>query len=168
MTMQYDNSTVRRRDCLMDENAARQLLLSAEYGVLAMTDGNGTPYAVPVNYVWDGKNAIYLHCAPEGRKLYFLRTNNKVSFCVVGRVNLLPEKFTTEYESILAEGTATVVADDSERMAALKMMVEKLSPDNIELGMKYSAKSFHRVALVRITVDKWSGKRKRVVGEVRY
>ncbi len=166
--MQYDNSAVRRRDRLMDEAEARTLLAGAEYGVLAMADADGMPYAVPVNYVWDGADTLYVHCAPEGRKLEVLRANSRVSFCVVGQVRLLPAKFTTEYESVLIEGTAAVVTDDDERMAALKMLVEKLSPDDVEVGMKYSAKSFHRVALLRIKGERWSGKRKRVTGEVKY
>ena len=67
--MKYVNDTVRRQDRLMDEDRARELLRTSEYGVLSMADTDGTGYGIPVNYVWDGADSIYIHCAPEGHKL---------------------------------------------------------------------------------------------------
>ena len=81
--MKYVNETVRRQDRLMDEAKALKLLENGEYGVLSMvSDGGG--YGIPVNYVWNGKNSVYIHCAPEGRKLEALKDNNKVSLCIIG------------------------------------------------------------------------------------
>ena len=66
--MKYVNETVRRRDRLLDEERALELLKDGEYGVLSMVSEGGG-YGIPVNFVWDGKNSAYIHCAPEGRKL---------------------------------------------------------------------------------------------------
>ena len=66
--MEYNNSGVRRQDRLLQHDSACLLLRKGEYGVLSMVDG-GVPYAVPVSYVWDGQSSVYVHCAPEGRKL---------------------------------------------------------------------------------------------------
>ena len=93
--MKYVNDTVRRRDRLMDEARALELLKNGEYGVLSMVSEGGG-YGIPVNFVWDGKNSAYIHCAPEGRKLEAIKANNKVSLCIIGNVNLLPGKVTTE------------------------------------------------------------------------
>ena len=60
--MKYVNDTVRRRDRLMDEVRARELLRDSEYGVLSMIDENGIPYGIPVNHVWNGEDSIYIHC----------------------------------------------------------------------------------------------------------
>ena len=99
--MRYNNDNVRRRDRLMDEARALELIKSAEYGFLSMISAEGKPYGIPLNYVWDGNHSIYLHCAPEGRKLEALAVHPEVTFCIVGRTHLLPNKFTTEYESVL-------------------------------------------------------------------
>ncbi len=160
--MYYDNSMVRRRDRCLSEPDAVRLLREAEYGVLSMASRDGEPYGVPVNYVWDGGDRLYIHCAPEGHKLKVLFDNGKVSFCVVGRVHLLPGQFTTEYESIVLKATATVVEDDEERWKALRLLLGKLSPDDVETGLKYSEKSFHRVTIVCLHIESWSGKCKRV------
>ena len=67
-TMPYDNSAVRRQDRLLDEARARELLAGGRFGVLSLVDGDGA-YGIPVNYVWDGDDSLYVHCAPDGRKL---------------------------------------------------------------------------------------------------
>lgn len=160
--MKYVNDTVRRRDRLMDEARALELLRTREFGVLSMVDTNGSGYGVPLNYVWDGDHCIYIHCAPEGHKLLALEKNPKVSFCIIGDVHLLPEQFTTEYESVILRGTALIHLDESERMEALRLLVDKLSPDFRAIGYKYSEKSFHRVDIIRIDIEEYSGKCKHV------
>ncbi|AGB29426.1 putative flavin-nucleotide-binding protein [Prevotella dentalis DSM 3688] len=159
--MKYVNDTVRRQDRLMDEGRALELLRTSEYGVLSMVSEGGG-YGIPVNYVWDGRQSIYIHCAPEGRKLRALAENARVSFCLVGRVNLLPGKFTTEYESALFFGEAHTRLDDEEKMAALHLLIDKLSADFRDTGDKYARKSFHRVEIIRVDFTEFSGKRKKV------
>lgn len=160
--MRYVNETVRRQDRLMDEARAIELLNTSEYGVLSMVDKDGTAYGVPLNYVWDRKNSIFIHCAPVGHKLEALEKNPNVSFCIVGDVKLLPGKFTTEYESVVLKGVAHIHLSPEERMAALLKLVDKLSPDFKELGAKYSKMSFHRVNIIRVDFSEYSGKCKHV------
>lgn len=160
--MKYVNEKVRRQDRLMEESRARELIATAEYGVLSMVDEHGEAYGVPLNYVWDGKDSIFIHCAPEGRKLRALVRNPQVSFCIVGRVKLLPGQFTTEYESVVLKGTACVDFSPEERIDALHLLIDKLSPDFKAIGDKYAHKSFHRVQIIRIDFSEYSGKRKYV------
>ena len=162
LTMKFDNTSVRRQDRLLDEARATELLKTAEWGVLSMCDTDRAPYGLPINYVWDGGNSLYLHCAPDGRKLRCLDHEDRVSFCIVGRVHLLPSRFTTEYESVVLAGKARRGLDESERRHALELLLDKLSPDDKAVGMKYAAGSFHRVEIVRLDIESWSGKRKHV------
>ena len=160
--MNYCNDDVRRRDRLLDEARALELLQQAEYGVLSMIDEEGSPYGIPINHIWDGASCIYIHCAPEGKKLRALAKHSQVSLCIVGRVHLLPSKFTTEYESVILRGTAHIDLSEEERRHALHLLLEKLCPDDLELGKVYVEKSFHRTAIIRIDVESFSGKRKYV------
>lgn len=100
--VKYDNSPVRRQDRLLEEEHAAELLRSGEYGFLALGGGRGG-YGVPVNYAAEGSR-IYIHCAPEGEKLRRIGQDAQAVFCVVGRTAPQPERFTTEYESIMASG----------------------------------------------------------------
>lgn len=161
MEMRYVNDTVRRQDRLLDEARALELLEKGEYGVLSMVSDEGG-YGIPVNFVWDGKQSVYIHCAPAGRKLEAIEKNNKVSLCIVGNVNLLPGKFTTEYESAIFFGTAHIHLTDEEKMEALHLLIDKLSADFKDIGAKYAEKSFHRVEIIRIDFTEFSGKQKKV------
>lgn len=160
--MKYVNEKVRRQDRLLDENRAIELLRSGEYGILSMVSEGGG-YGIPVNFVWDGKDSVYIHCAPEGRKLRALEENPRVSLCVVGHTHLLPRNFTTEYESAIFFGEAHIHLSDEEKMRALHLLIDHFSPDFREIGDKYAHKSFHRVEIIRIDISTFSGKQKKVL-----
>lgn len=168
--MIYDNSDVRRQDRLLDETRARELLNTGEFGVLSMVcthgSGNGTAwigaYGIPLSFVWDGRDSVYIHCAPEGKKLRCISANPEVSFCVIGRTNVISGKFTTEYESIVLRCRAFTGLSPEERMEALKMLLGKYSPDDMLVGMKYAEKSFHRTEIIRLDIRSVSGKSKRL------
>lgn len=68
--MKFDNSTIRRQDRTLEQERAFEILKEGEFGILSMRaeDGNGA-YGIPLSYVWDRGNSIYIHCAPAGRKL---------------------------------------------------------------------------------------------------
>lgn len=158
--MQYDNHDVRRQDRLLPEETARQLLREGEYGFLSLLDPEGRAYGIPVNFVWDGTKSLYIHCAPEGRKLRSIATHPEVSFCVVGKTHVYPQKFTTAYESIVLRGKASTGLPETERRRALEMILDKYSPNDKEVGLKYAEKSFHRTEIIRIDIDTMSGKSK--------
>lgn len=163
--MEYNNNDVRRQDRLFSEDEARVLLRNGEYGVLSMVDGNGdetVAYGVPVSYVWDGDDALYVHCAKEGRKLRCLSGNERVSFCVVGQTRVIPDKFTTAYQSIVLECRAATGLADDERRKALRMILDKYSREYAEIGSKYAERSFPRTEVIKFIIGKWSGKSKRV------
>lgn len=159
--MKYDNSTVRRQDRLMEEALALEILKNGEYGYLSLVDtGNGgVPYGIPVSYVLDDAS-IYIHCGPAGRKMDIIGESAPVSFCVVGGTQIIPHKFTTNYESVVVAGVVHNVKDDEECWRCLRLILEKYSPANMEVGIKYAEKSFFRTRVLRIDIDSISGKRK--------
>lgn len=161
--MKYTNDTVRRQDRLLDEASARQLLCEAEYGVLSMATPEGGAYGIPVNYVYDGSDTLYIHCAPEGRKLRCIEANERVSFCVVGRTRLLPGKFTTEYESVVVEGRASVGLSDEEKRHAIALLLDKLDAAHKAEGLRAAEHSYHRLEVVKVEISTFSGKCKRVM-----
>lgn len=146
---------MRRKEFAMTAENAEELLKHGEYGVLSTADKNGVPYGVPLNYAYDGKK-IYFHCAPEvGRKLENIADNSNVCFTVVGKVERVPEKFSTRYESVIVGGTATVA---EEKEYALALLIEKYSPDFAEAGAKYIERAAYKTAVYAITVSELSGK----------
>lgn len=164
--MEYNNNDVRRQDRLLTEDEATMLLRTGEYGVLSMIDcleEKAMAYGVPVNFVWDGKEALYIHCASEGRKLRCLDNNKDVSFCVVGKTKVIPNKFTTAYQSIVMECKAETALAEDERRKALHLIIEKYSPEHMEVGKKYTESSFARTRVIKLNIVRWSGKCKHMM-----
>ena len=65
--MKFTNEHVRRQDRTLNETRAFEILKEGEYGILSMQSENGDgAYGIPLSYVWDRGNSIYIHCAPVG------------------------------------------------------------------------------------------------------
>ncbi len=151
---------VRRKDREISIEMATQLLAEGEYGFLATAGPDGQAYGIPLNYVFKN-NCLYFHCAVEGHKLDNIRANNKISFCVVGKARVIPDKFTTEYESAVAFGKASEV-QGSEKHEALLSLLEKYSPDFMEEGKKTIEKYNKMTAIIKVEVNKITGKARKL------
>jgi nitroimidazol reductase NimA-like FMN-containing flavoprotein (pyridoxamine 5'-phosphate oxidase superfamily) len=150
------DSTLRRHDRQIAEIEALEILQKGEYGILSMCSSSNEGYGVPLNFVLV-ENDIYFHCATEGSKLRFLKENNRVSFCVVGKTVLLPSEFGTIYESAIASGTATEV-DGEEKQEVLMQITKKYSADYIEQGKDYIKRYFDRVKVIKLSIESLTGK----------
>lgn len=111
---------VRRKDRVIPDEEAWDLLRRAEYGVLSTVSEDGRPYGVPLNYCV-AEDSIYIHSALEGRKIENLEhgasQGASVSFCVVGDTEVMPEKFGTKYESVIVAGRVEEVFGTGKRVA---------------------------------------------------
>lgn len=137
---------------------ALELLRNGEYGILSVIGDDGYPYGVPLNHVYkDG--CIYFHCALEGHKIDAIKNNNKVSFCVVGNTEIISDKFSTKYESVIIFGRAEEVIEENEKKAGLLSIIEKYSSDYQDEGKKYINKDYQRAALFRIVIEHIIGKK---------
>ncbi len=150
---------MRRADRATSAEEARSLLESAEYGVLSMCSAAGLPYGVPLNFALAG-NSLYFHCAPEGRKIDLLRANPRVSFCVVGSTEVLPEQFGTKYESVVAAGTVEELAAEEKRQGLI-LLVRKYSPNHVREGLEYIDRHIDKTRVFRIRLDSITGKARR-------
>jgi nitroimidazol reductase NimA-like FMN-containing flavoprotein (pyridoxamine 5'-phosphate oxidase superfamily) len=147
---------MRRKEKALQDDHIEQILRAGEYGIMSTVDGSGQPYGVPLNYLYMS-GSIYFHCALEGHKLKNIDACTKVSFCVVGRTNVVPEKFSTDFESVIVFGKACVV-DGEERYSALLGLVKKYSPDFVSAGKAYIAKLDSRTKVVKIEIESVTGK----------
>jgi hypothetical protein len=148
--------TMRRADRAIPDSEAKEILQAGEYGVLSTVSVDGQPYGVPVSYSYAG-DVIYFHCAPEGHKLENLSGNSRVSFCVVGKTQVLPDKFATNYESVIVFGKAFEVTDD-EKHTGLVELLKKYSPGFMEKSLRYIEGDSGQARVYRIVIESMTGK----------
>lgn len=122
---------IRRMDQALPRERCEEILREAAWGTLALCGADGVPYAVPVNFVQEG-GKIWFHCALEGRKIDLIRENPMVSFCVVGSAQVVPEDFTTKYESVILTGRARLLETREEKIGPMTALCKKFSEPYLE------------------------------------
>jgi uncharacterized protein len=147
---------MRRKDRAVTEKEAIALLNKAEYGVLSTVTENGKPYGVPLNFCMID-HCIYFHCAVEGQKIDNIKQNNSVSFCVVGKTEILADKFGTKYESAIVSGEVEEVFDMN-KQTALEGLLHKYSPDYFDTGIKYIEGLREKTRVFKMTINTLTGK----------
>lgn len=150
---------MRRKDREQNHDEIAGILKDQPYGVLSTVSQEGVPYGVPLSYVYTN-DVIYLHGAKEGQKLDNLSMNSNVSFCVVGKTSVLPEKFSMNYESVIVFGKADFISGEEKKYALLEI-IKKYSPEFIEKGKSYIEKAASGTELIKITITHMTGKTKR-------
>ena len=151
---------MRRGGQMLPEEENERILREGSHGVLAVGGDGGYPYAVPLSFFYDGR-AIYFHCAKQGHKLDAIRRDERVSFCVVDKDDVVQEKYTTLYRSVIAFGRARVVEDPGEKRAAVTSLAEKYSPDHRD-GIAAAVDSeWNALNIVRIDIEHVTGKEAR-------
>jgi len=148
---------IRLKDRVVNAEKTIEIITKGSYGVLSTIGEDGYPYGVPLNYTYYD-NCICFHCAQEGLKLDNINFNNKVSFCVVTKSDVLGNEFDTDYESAIAFGKANVVADDSEKKNILLSVLNKYSADYLKAGNNYMKKYWDETKVIKIKIEHLSGK----------
>ena len=104
---------IRRKKQLLPEETAVEMLQRNTSGTLALLGDDDYPYAVPLSFIYlNGK--LYFHSAKNGHKIDAVRNYEKASFCVIDRDQIVPEKFTTHYRSVIAFGKVRLIEEVEE------------------------------------------------------
>lgn len=151
---------MRRKDREQTKEFGFELIDRCEYGVMALIDTDGAPYALPLNLARDGES-LYFHCAMEGKKIDSLRRDPRVCISFTGGVKPLTDKFTTLYQSADVFGRAVEVTDNDEKIHALRLLCEKLTPTNMAAFDGAVERSLGRTAVWRVDIEDVTAKEKK-------
>lgn len=123
---------------------------------LGLSD-QGAPYIVPLCFGYDGQ-ALYFHCAKEGRKLDILRQNDKVCFefdIVEGLVEADQGcSWGIRYQSVIGSGRAYLVENATDKEQALSLIMSQYS----KRTFSFPPAMVSRVAVVKIEIESLMGK----------
>ena len=152
---------MRRKKQVLPESDCLSILDRGTAGVLALSGDDGYPYAVPISYVREG-DTLYFHCAQSGHKLDAVARNEKASFCVIDQDQVVPERYTTHYRSVIAFGRIRIVEAPAEKRRAVELLARKYAPaDTPEHRTEYIEKDFSRLCMLALTIEHVTGKQAR-------
>ena len=157
---EYPMREMRRFKQALTRSECHAVLERNTAGVLAVLGDGGYPYAVPMSYVWfEGK--VYFHWAVAGHKLDAVRAEPRVSFCVVDQDQIVPEKYTTYFRSVIVFGTARVVDDPAEKRRAIGALGAKYRPGFEAERAAEIDSTWNRFLMVALTPEHITGKQAR-------
>lgn len=148
---------MRRKAQSLSEKECTEILRNATSGVLSVHGDDGYPYSLPLSYVYaDGK--IYFHSALSGHKIDAIKSDEKVSFCVISKDDVILEEFTTYYKSVIVFGKARILENEDEIIRTITMLAEKYSPSLQKRALE-EIKRFHgKFCMIELNIDHVTGK----------
>ena len=142
---------------ITDKKILEEILSEAKICRIAMSD-NDKPYLLPFNYGYRD-NSIYIHSAPEGKKIDLLKKNNYVCFETEQKAVIVKHdqacKWATVYRSVVGYGNIEIITDFNEKQKGLEIiMTHNGAPYNIS----FEKKQVDTIVILKLVIEQISGK----------
>ncbi|HET6580729.1 MAG TPA: pyridoxamine 5'-phosphate oxidase family protein [Methanoregula sp.] len=116
------------------------------------------PYVVPLCFGYEDRT-IYLHSAPEGKKISMLKENSRCCFEVDQCDNLIlgehPCAWGICYRSVIGFGRASFIEDYEEKKKGLNCIMHHYSDETYQ----FSDDEIENVCVIRIDIELMTGKK---------
>jgi len=136
-----------------------EIIRRCQYCHLAMTDPDGKPYVIPLNFGFSD-DVIYLHGARHGKKTDILKQRPDVciNFTTDHLLRYQNEQvacsWTMKYRSVLCRGKAEFISDPDEKIAALHIVMSQYSKGEF----KFNPPSIREVSVWKVRVLEFEGR----------
>lgn len=154
---------MRRSERQIHDLEAIRALLDAETHLHLALCTEGAPYVLPMNYGYElmpwGALTLYLHCAPQGRKLELMERDARVGFAISRQERVesasSPCGWTARYRSLLGSGTLCVLDLVPQKRHALDVLMQHLGHEGPAV---YDAAALEKVCVLRLNVEAYTCK----------
>lgn len=145
------------RQEITDRGILEEILSSQLICRLAMVD-EGRPYIIPVNYGYRD-DCIYIHSAPEGKKIDLLGQNPELCFEVEDVFEITKgEKacdWSTRYRSVVGYGQVEILSDQESKQQGLEVLMAQHGAPGLK---DFNQKNLDRMVILKIRITSMTGK----------
>jgi len=127
---------------------------------VSMIDKDGLPYVLPFNFGYkDGR--LFIHCAPEGKKIEAWSLNPKVcvAFSTSYEMRIQNEKvacsYSMRYRSVLIHGEVKPIINYEQKLQTLNLVMEKYTSKS---DFSYNRPSVDNVKVFEVIIGKVEGR----------
>lgn len=153
---------MRRKDReVTDLSRMLEIMKNCDCCRLGLID-NDEAYIVPLNFGYtatDGNIVLYFHGACEGRKIDLIKQNNKATFEMDTKHELVESdtacNYSYLYQSIMGKGKISLLEVLDEKIKGLECVMVHYSNNN---SWKFNEEIVKRVAVIKLEVSEWSCK----------
>jgi uncharacterized protein len=122
---------------------------------------DGQPYVIPTSYGRDG-DTLYIHGSAASRMLRNLDKGVPVCITVTLLDGLVLARsvfnHSMNYRSVVILGTATLVSDPAEKLAALRALSEHIIPSRWDDSRQPNEKELKATSVLRLPINEFSAK----------
>jgi len=142
---------------IKNDKVLEEILGNAIICRMAMMDGD-RPYIIPFNYGYsDG--CLFIHSAPEGKKIDLLKQNPEVCFEVEDKMEITKGEracdWSTRYRSVVGYGEVEILSDEASKRQGLEViMAQHGAPELVE----FNSKNLDRMVILKIRITSMTGK----------
>lgn len=115
------------------------------------------PYVFPVNYGFKN-NALFIHCAQQGKKIDLIKKNNKACFEIEDSYKIVEDKiscnWTTKYRSLIGFGEIEILHDFDKKKNGLDVIMNQHG----KMENSYNNKLINRVLILKLNIKSVTGK----------
>jgi len=155
---------VKRKDKeITDVRVLKKILKDTKYVTLALSKDD-VPYLVSLSHGYDeGRNCLYFHCAPVGKKLDYIRSNNVVWGQALLDYGYAEGECDHLYASVHFKGKVAFIDDVEEKRLAMECMMNQLDRKPAELIAGIDVERLKGTTMGRIDIEYMSGKKSKEV-----
>ena len=151
---------MRRKDKEITEpKLLKEILRVVKYVTLAMSMDN-QPYLVSLSCGYDDDaNCLYFHCAKEGKKFTYLKTNNTVWGQALLDHGYIQGECDHKFASVHFKGKVSFLSERGQKLHAMKTMIRQLDSDSEMLIAKLKPERLETALIGRIDIESMTGKK---------
>jgi len=144
---------------IKDFNEIEEILKTAQVCHVGMVD-DGKPYVLPMNFGYV-ENTIYLHSAPDGKKIDILTKNNNVciSFDIDQKLKYRDEhvacSWGMRFRSVVLSGKVFFIEDNDEKINSLNIIMKHYTKKEFT----YNLPAVKNVKIWKVEIEEISGKK---------
>lgn len=146
------------RQEIRDQGVLEEILNNQVICRLAMMDGD-RPYIIPVNYGYH-EGFLYIHSAPEGKKIDLLRQNPELCFEVEDPVEIIKGEracdWSTRYRSVVGYGRVEILSDEAGKQLGLEMIMAQHGAPELK---EFDPGNIKRMVILKIRITTMTGKK---------
>lgn len=142
------------------QSALDEIIRKCTFCTVGMVDHQGKPYILPMNFGY-ANGVVYLHSAPEGKKVDILRKNNQVCINFSTDLELRHQhedmacSYSMRYRSVLLYGRVEFIDNPDEKRKILDVIMQQYTKRS---GFKYNDPAVNNVLVYRILAEQIEGR----------
>ncbi|MFX0032132.1 MAG: pyridoxamine 5'-phosphate oxidase family protein [Candidatus Hodarchaeota archaeon] len=142
-----------------DKEVLLEILKNGKFAIISLCKENEA-YLVTLSYGYDEiKNSLYFHCAKEGQKIDFIKSNPFVCGTVI-EDNGYEEGCGQAYRSVVFRGKMEILVELQEKKYGFKVILNQLESDPELIKNKFLKKdeTYENAGMLRLDITEITGK----------